>query len=157
MLMVMGLVSAVAQGGLSGPLTRRWGESKVIKASLLLSATGFLLIMLANSYGTLLLSIGFFILVTALMIPALTSLTSKVTTMEQGITMGLSNSSMSLGRIAGPLWGGFVFDLNLRYPLLSGAAIMLGSFVVSLICLRNREKVLGAGLQAVGHNRARRV
>jgi len=40
---------------------------------------------------------------------------------------------MSLGRIAGPAWAGFVFDLNVNYPYLSGAAIMFDGFLVSLI------------------------
>ncbi len=151
MLMVMGLVSAVAQGGVSGPLTRRWGEARVIKASLLFSAVSYLFIMLADNYATLLLTIGFFILVTALMIPALTSLTSKVTTMEQGLTMGLSNSFMSLGRIVGPLWGGFVFDLNLRFPFVSGAGILLAGFFMGLVWLKPKpQPVTEAGLRLSG-------
>ena len=59
----------------------------------------------------------------------------QVATMEQGITMGFSNSAMSLGRIAGPMWGGIAFDLNIRYPFWSGAAILLAGFLVSLVRL----------------------
>ena len=40
-----------------------------------------------------------------------------------GITMGLSNSFMSLGRIAGPALGGVAFDINTEYPYIAGAAI----------------------------------
>lgn len=140
MLMVMGLVAAVAQGALCGPLTRRQGELWVIRTALGVGAGSFLLIMLADGFPLLLVTTGFFFLVTALLMPALTALTSKWTTMEQGITMGLSNSAMSLGRIAGPLWGGIVFDLNFRYPFWSGAIILLSGFVVSLLWA-NREKV----------------
>ncbi len=39
---------------------------------------------------------------------------------------------MSLGRIAGPVWAGFVFDVNVNYPYLSGAAIMFVGFLTSL-------------------------
>jgi DHA1 family multidrug resistance protein-like MFS transporter len=141
MLMVMGLVSAVAQGALCGPLNRRRGELWLIRASLGVGGGSFLLIMIADGFSWLLVSTGFFFMVTALLMPALTALISKRTTMEQGITMGLSNSAMSLGRIAGPLWGGFAFDLNIRYPFWGGAAILLAGFLVSLVRL-NGERVL---------------
>jgi DHA1 family multidrug resistance protein-like MFS transporter len=134
-LMVIGLVSAVGQGALAGPFTRRFGDSTVIKGSLLASVIGFGLMLLANNFITLLLTTGFFILATALMAPAITALTSKRATGQQGMAMGLSNSAMSLGRIVGPLGGGIAFDINLRLPYLSGAAVMLLTFLVSLIWL----------------------
>ena len=131
-MMVMGLVMAAGQGLLSGPAIKRWGEVRVIKGAMLAGAAGYLLMMPATSALALMLTIGFFMLATALLVPALMALTSKLTTLEQGITMGLSNSAMSLGRIAGPLLGGFVFDLNIIYPFLAGAAVMFAGFVISL-------------------------
>jgi DHA1 family multidrug resistance protein-like MFS transporter len=80
----------------------------------------------------LLLSIGLFSLFNAVLIPAIISLTSKDTTLSQGVTMGLSNSFISLGRIVGPLLGGLVFDLHWGLPFLSGALIMLIGFFGSL-------------------------
>jgi DHA1 family multidrug resistance protein-like MFS transporter len=77
-------------------------------------------------------TIGFFSLCNALLIPAITSLTSKRTTLSQGGTMGLSNSFISLGRIFGPLLGGVVFDLNWGLPFVSGSVGMLIGFFVSL-------------------------
>ncbi|MDD5468012.1 MAG: MFS transporter [Anaerolineales bacterium] len=142
MMMVLGLASALAQGGLAGPLTRRWGDEAVIKGGLLASALGFGLLLLANDYLTVMLTTAFFGLAIALQIPALTSLTSKRTAYSQGVTMGLSNSFVSLGRIFGPLFGGYVFDLDLRLPYLGGAAIMLVGFVVSLVSLRVKKERL---------------
>ena len=46
---------------------------------------------------------------------------------------------MSLGRDAGPLWAGFVFDLNLIYPYISGAVTMLIGFIISLVWLKGDE------------------
>lgn len=137
-MMVLGLASALAQGGLAGPLTRRWGDDAVIKGGLLASALGFGLLLLANDYLTVMLTTAFFGLAVALQIPALTSLTSKRTAYSQGVTMGLSNSFVSLGRIFGPLFGGPIFDLDLRLPYLGGAAIMLAGFLVSLRVKKER-------------------
>jgi MFS transporter, DHA1 family, multidrug resistance protein len=136
MMMVLGLVSAIAQGGLAGPLTRRWGDQVVIKFGLLATALGFGLMLLANDYLTIMLTTAFFGLATALQMPALTSLTSKRATIPQGIAMGLSNSFVSLGRIVGPLFGGSVFDINILLPYLGGAAIMSIGFIVSLVTLK---------------------
>jgi len=46
--------------------------------------------------------------------------------------MGLGNSFINLGRIVGPIWAGFIFDVNWSYPYLSGAAIMLVGFLIGL-------------------------
>ena len=136
MLMALGLVSAIAQGLLAGPLTRRWGDEAVVRGALLATALSFGLMLLANNYGTIMLSTAFFGLATVLQVPALTSLTSKRVVVPQGEAMGLSNSFISLGRIVGPLLAGFVFDINLRLPYLIGSAFMCLGFLVSLVMLR---------------------
>jgi DHA1 family multidrug resistance protein-like MFS transporter len=139
-LMVIGLVSAVGQGVLAGPFTKRFGDAAVIKGALLASVIGFGLMLLANDFISVLLTTGFFILATALMTPAITSLTSKRATGQQGVAMGLSSSSMSLGRIVGPLWGGIAFDINYLLPYLSGAVVMCLTFLVSLVWLPKEGK-----------------
>jgi DHA1 family multidrug resistance protein-like MFS transporter len=100
---------------------------------------------LADSFLTVMLTTGFFIFATALLIPSVSSLTSKRTTTQQGMAMGLSNSFMSLGRIAGPLWAGFVFDINIIFPYISGAVTMLVGFVISLIWLKGDEPAIVTG------------
>jgi DHA1 family multidrug resistance protein-like MFS transporter len=138
MMMVLGLVSALTQGLLAGPLTRRWGDEAVIKVTVLGSALGFVLMLLAGSYETIMAATAFFALMSALQVPALTALTSRRATVPQGIAMGLSNAFVSLGRIAGPVWGGAALDLHSGLPYLSGAAVMLAGFGVSVVGLRGR-------------------
>jgi len=140
MMMVLGLVSAVTQGLLVGPATKKWGDSIVIKGGLLATALSFGLMLLANTYIAILLATAFFALTVALQVPALTSLTSQRATVPQGIAMGLSNSFVSLGRIVGPLVGGFLFDLNILFPYLSGIAIMSIGFVASLIAFKEGSR-----------------
>jgi DHA1 family multidrug resistance protein-like MFS transporter len=135
-LTVMGIVSAVTQGALTGPLTKRWGEAAVIKVTLLASAVSFGLLLAANNLPTILVTTGLFTLPNALLRPAVISLTSKQATSQQGVAMGLNNSFNSLGRIAGPIWAGFAFDLNYSYPYLSGAAIMFVGFLIALVWVR---------------------
>ena len=136
MMMVLGLVSALTQGLLAGPATKKWGDGTIIKVGLFATAIGYGLMLLANTYTTILLATAFFALTVALQIPALTSLTSRRATVPQGIAMGLSNSFVSLGRIVGPILGGLVLDINLNLPYLSGAVIMLLGFLLSLLWIR---------------------
>jgi DHA1 family multidrug resistance protein-like MFS transporter len=131
-LTVVGIVSAVTQGVLTGPLTRRWGEAIIIKITLLASAITFGLLLTANTLVTVLLTTGLFTLPNALLRPAVISLTSKNAHQKLGAVMGLNNTFNSLGRVVGPIWAGFSFDLNIHLPYLSGAAIMLAGFIVSV-------------------------
>jgi len=133
MWMVVGGVMVFSQGALTGVLIRRWGEVAIIRLSLAVTAVGFLLMLQATAYFSLLLSTAFLVLAIALLGPALNSLISSRTRLKQGITMGLANSSTSLGRILGPVWAGMIFDVNMSYPFLSGAVFLLAGFLISLV------------------------
>jgi len=179
-LMVVAIVSTVGKGALTGPATKRWGEAMVIKVSLLAGSVGFAVLLLANTYVTILLATGFFILSKTLLRPAAFSLISKRATpstalrpfdgvypeqsrraqgrlgsgqgsghrLGQGVAMGLSNSFMSLGRIAGPIWAGFIFDVNVNYPYLSGSVIMFIGFLISLVWVsQGGKETTGAELR----------
>jgi DHA1 family multidrug resistance protein-like MFS transporter len=137
-LMVVAVVSTVGKATLTGPATKRWGEPAVIKASLLAGSFGFLVLLLADSYITILLATAFFILSKTLLRPAALALISKRTPGGQGATMGLSNSFISLGRIVGPIWAGFAFDANVNYPYLSGSALMFIGFLLALVLISPR-------------------
>jgi DHA1 family multidrug resistance protein-like MFS transporter len=139
MFMLLGGVMLLAQGALVGVLTRRLGEMAVIRVSLMAAVIGFLLMTLATTYLTVLLTTGVFILAIALLGPALNALISERTSMPQGMTMGLTNVFASLGRIVGPVWAGYAFDLDINYPYYSGAAIVLIGFLVSLVGIQKER------------------
>ena len=113
-------------------MTKRWGEAAVIKATLLGSALSFGLLLTANTLPAVLVT-ALFTVPNALLRPAVISLTSKRTDTRQGVAMGLNNSFNSLGRIVGPIWAGFAFDVNYSLPYLSGAVMLVAGFVISLV------------------------
>ncbi len=141
LLTAIGLVSAVTQGLLTGPLTRRFGDEHVLRSSLLGSAIGFLLLVWAYDTITLVVTTALFMLALSLLRPVISALISKRATMGQGTAMGLNNSMMSLGRIAGPLWAGFLFDVDIRLPYISGAIVMGLGFVLCLVRLSRGSNV----------------
>lgn len=131
----IGLATAIVQGVLTGPLTRRWGDALVIKAGLIGSAVGFLLLTQATNFVQVLVTTTIFMLFNALLRPTSSSLISKRASVGQGVAMGLNNSAMSLGRIAGPLWAGSLFDAHMNYPYFSGAIAMIVGAVASFLWL----------------------
>ncbi len=133
--MVVGVVTIVAQGALTGWLTSWLGEVVVIRISLAVTAASFGLILLAGAYLPLLAATSLLILGVALLGPALNALISTRTALEQGITLGISNSFTSLGRILGPLWAGWIYEVNMGFPFLSGAVILLAGFLISLLAI----------------------
>jgi DHA1 family multidrug resistance protein-like MFS transporter len=139
-LTVIGIVTVIGKLLLTGPATRRWGDEAVAKASALAGAVGYGVLLTANTFPTILLATGFFILTKTMLRPAMFALISKKTGMGQGRSMGLSNSFTSMGRIGGALWAGWIFDINVNYPYLSGAGLMLVGFFISLAIMGKRRK-----------------
>jgi len=152
-LVVVGVVSTLGKAVFIGPATRRWGEAFIVKASTLASSVGFVVLLMAHSYPTVLLATGLFILSKTFLRTALLSLASRRATprqaqhsnVGQGAVMGLGNSFINLGRIVGPIWAGFIFDVNMSYPYLSGAAIMFVGFLFALgfVSQRGRRTLEG--------------
>jgi len=133
MWMVMGLVMILGQGVLVGPLTEKLGDLNLIRIGLLGGAIGFVLVAFATGYLTTLLALGFFMLALALIGPALNSYISNFAGQHQGTVMGLNSASTSLGRVIGPLWGGYIYDIDIEYPFYSGAGTLLLGLLVSLV------------------------
>ena len=141
-LTIVGLVSAVVQGVLTGIATRKWGDAAVVKVSLFASIFGFLLMLVSYDLGSVILMTSLFILSNSMLRPAVSSLISKRADSGQGVAMGLNNAFMSLGRVVGPLWAGAALDLNLSFPYLTGALVMLIGFVASLFFLSNNTEMV---------------
>jgi len=144
-LMVVAVVSTVGKALLTGPVTRKWGESATIKVSLIAGSLGYLVLLAAWDFYSILAATALFILSKTLLRPATFALISKRSAGSQGTAMGLSNSFMSLGRILGPIWAGFVFDLHVNLPYLSGSVFMLAGFIVSLMILKPAKPQLDGG------------
>ena len=129
--MVMGGTLIVVQGALTGPITRRFGEAFLIRLGLAGGALGFIAMSLAVNYGTTLLALGFFTLALALIGPALNAHISRFAGERQGTVMGLNSAATSLGRVIGPLWAGYLYEINIEFPYMSGAAALALGLLVS--------------------------
>ncbi len=59
--------------------------------------------------------------------------------MIKGSAMGIAESYMSPGRIAGLLWAGYILDINIYYPYISGALFFLIIFIISVLIDKKRN------------------
>lgn len=127
----IGVSSAAVQLFLTGFLTRRWGEVRLIRYSLAASAIGFGVMLLARDFYGLLVTACLFVMANSLARPLVNALISKMAAGGQGKAMGFNNSFMSLGQIVGPTLSGFALDLDLALPFLSGGVVIFFSLITT--------------------------
>lgn len=128
----IGVVVVVVQGGLIGPLTRRYGEKSLLVAGLVLQAAGLAAIPYAAGTAGLLLACVPLAVGNGFASPALSALLSRSARAEdQGGTLGIGQSAAALGRIAGPISATKAYHhLWIGAPYVGAAALMLVSAVV---------------------------
>ncbi len=121
--MIMGLAGAIVQGGLVGRMTKKYGEGAVIQIGIVVSAIGFGLILLVNSFTTAAIYLTIFGIGNGVIRPSVSALLTKTSTAGHGSTTGLLSSFDSLGRIVGPPLGGWLFSISIGFPYISGLII----------------------------------
>lgn len=127
----MGIVASFVQGYLVGKLQKSMGESRMMLGGLVLGALGMLGVAVSHSPVTATAAICLLAAGTGLSRPSNSSLISLRAPGGQGVAIGLMDSFDSLGRIGGPLLGGFLYRRGLTLPYLSGAALFAVALVLS--------------------------
>ena len=149
----IGVIVVIVQGGLIGPLTRRFGEKSLLVAGLGCQAVGLAAIPYAGGMLGLLAACVPLALGSGLSSPALSFLLSRSARAEdQGGTLGIGQSAAALGRIAGPITATGAYDrLWQGAPYLGGALLMLVTAAIGSTLRRpaDREEPL-AEVQAAG-------
>jgi MFS family permease len=134
----VGLLSAAMQGGMIGPLTRRFGEERLTLAGLVLIALGLLVLPFAREVPALVLALTLLSLGMGAVQPTLNSLISRRAPPErQGEVMGVAQSVGALSRVLGPIIAGALFSgLGPSSPFLWGAVLVALAVLVGWPLLR---------------------
>ena len=130
MFMVMGAIVVPLQGGLLGRLINTFGERRIVLTGLLLNALGMVLLLRASAFATLTVYLTITGIGNQLIRPTNTSWISKQTRIGQGAAIGIMDAFLSLGRILGPLLGGWLYAKEA-----SPYAVLAGILVVATLCL----------------------
>lgn len=120
---VMGAIYVIVQGGLIGKLTKIFSDQALISYATILMVAALIALPFGETVSyvyivVILLSIG-----ASLIQPVIMGGISKFSaSTQQGSVLGISQSFGSLGRVLGPLWGGFAYEfLGYEMPFLTGA------------------------------------
>ncbi|HWB48740.1 MAG TPA: MFS transporter [Stellaceae bacterium] len=129
----IGVLAAIMQGGLTGRLTARFGEEKLLVAGLVLIALGLVIIPAAHDLAVLVVAVSSLALGMGAMQPALNSLISRrAGAEEQGEVMGVAQSVASLSRVLGPILAGALFaGWGRSSPFLAGMVLVVVAAALS--------------------------
>ncbi len=126
------IFGAVSQVLLFDRLTRIWGEIKLIRYSLVVSAVLVFLMTVVHSYFSILLVTFLVFVGFDLFRPAVTSYLSNIAGNEQGFVGGMNSMFTSLANISGPILGGILFDLDIDYPYYFATVVLFLGIVLTL-------------------------
>ncbi|WP_100371914.1 MFS transporter [Bacillus sp. FJAT-45037] len=143
-MVLVGIIGAVAQGGLVGRLTLRFGDEKVVLGSLLLSGIGYVVMLLAFDLVTVILTTCLFFLGNSILRPSVNTMISKLAGERQGMIMGLNNSFLSLGNVVGAILAGVMFQWSIYLPYSIGALTMFIAFALTIYWLAKRKDKVNA-------------
>jgi DHA1 family tetracycline resistance protein-like MFS transporter len=134
----IGFVLATVNGVLVGRVVPIVGERRLIPTAIATIAFGLLMVPAAFSVPILFVVCGTIAIGMGFNNPSLTSAVSRLSDpAEQGGMLGLAQSLAALGRIAGPAWGGFLFDrLGTTVPYVSSASVMAVALALAVAGVR---------------------
>ncbi|MEN9766948.1 MFS transporter [Vulcanococcus sp.] len=129
--LVVGVVATVVQGGLIGPLVKRFGEWRLTLSGLGFVIAGCLLIPLAtpeNAKTVVFSAVAILALGTGLVTPCLRALVSRrLDDNGQGAALGSLQGLQSLGSFIGPPLAGLAYDVvGQRSPFWLGITVLVG-------------------------------
>ncbi len=127
--MVMGLASAFVQGSM-GKLTKIFKETTIIRAGIIVSAIGFALILLIKDFMTATIFLAVFGIGNGVIRPSVLAFLTKMTKGGHGAVTGNLASFDSLGRVLGPVIGGYLYTQMIELPYISGIALSLFALIL---------------------------
>jgi MFS transporter, DHA1 family, tetracycline resistance protein len=129
---IVATVSAVTQGGAIGPLTRRFGEANIVRASFVLAAIGFLLVIPSTTMWMTVLALVPYSIGTSVFGPSVSGMIAKrAQAQERGAALGVYQGAASLGRVLGPFTAsGIAKVAGLSGPLAIAALISLSGLLL---------------------------
>jgi len=135
----IGILMSIMQGVLVGRLVRRLGERKLIVAGTFTMIFGLGLMPFSPNMLVYCLILGLVSFGAGINNPSITSLLSRSCELdEQGGVMGIAQSIASLGRIFGPMWGGYAFGtFGIASPFITAGMFMTLAFLLSVFGLKN--------------------
>ncbi len=135
----IGVVMAVVQGRLVGPLAQRFGETRLWWTGMALQAAALMIFPFAGGTARLVLACVPLAIGTGIANPAISALLSRASPKEhQGSALGVGQSSAALGRIIGPESGTLGYHVSHPAPFLAAASVLAIAGLVGFLAGQTR-------------------
>ena len=135
---VVGVVSGITQFFVTGPLSERFGEARVLAAGMTLTAIGCALQPFSTNFTMVTALMAVTALGQSISFPNVSALISRHSDPDrQGQLLGLNNATGALSRVVGPLCAGLVFaDVSVNGQYYMAALVMLPAILLALSASR---------------------
>lgn len=127
------IFGVVAQIAFFEKLVSKFGERTIISASLMMAALFIFATVFIGSYWGIMVVTSIVFFACDLLRPAATTLLSKMAGDNQGFAAGMNSTYTSLGIIVGPAVGGILIDVNINFPYIFAAIVLLAALVLSIV------------------------
>jgi DHA1 family multidrug resistance protein-like MFS transporter len=146
LLLLLLFIPAAALGIPAGHLVDRWPRHRVVQAAFWTAAVGMALV---PACGSLLPLLGVGVVVTMGFLFALPAWLALVADLapagKSGRMIGTMATAQGAGAFMGPLLGGHLWDINIRYPWYAAAGMLALAGLAALCCLRGGGPARRAG------------
>jgi len=143
MFMYMGLVGAVTQFVLTGPLAKKVGEMRILYLTTIGMLIGMGGLTHTDTVAWVIVALTVASAANSLFTPLLTTVVAQKSPAKQrGAMLGIFQSIGSLGRVAGPTFSGAAFaNLGYNSPFHIAAAVMVPCLILLLLANRKQRKL----------------
>lgn len=139
----IGVLVAIIQGGLVGPLAKRHGDLPLMKIGLVFSAVGLAVLAFAYSWLTLAVGLVLLIIGQGLVNPTLSAVAAGlVPDKDLGMSMGWLQSAGGLARVVGPILGGALYAWNPGSAYVAAALVTGIAWLITMSAIRMPDRIV---------------
>jgi len=138
-----GLIGLFVQGGLLKRMVRRYGEWRLIAVSFLLVTIAYLAMGFADTLISFACAVTGLSIGNSILRPAITgSLSLEVSDSEQGAVLGVSQSTVALAQIFGPMLAGVFIQQHWYHLWGISLAFLMGGILLVHLMKANRRPLM---------------
>lgn len=139
---IIGVVGAIIQGGFIKRLSEKYKDEQLVLAGIFFMMVGLTGLPYGGTFLGIALIGTFLAIGSAILQPTILSMVSKdADSRNQGSILGLNQSTASIARVLGPLWGGFAFEyIGYQFPFLTGGLFTFVMLIISFYFFKSQLK-----------------
>ncbi len=135
----VGAILVAVQGAFNGPLTARWGSSRLLRGGFIVVAVGLAALAFSTVWPAMLLAVALLAFGQGVASPSITSLVAEAAPPDRrGEALGYQQSAGAIARVVGPVLAGVLFDhVGIGAPYVVASAAFIAALIAIPRIVRN--------------------